>query len=113
MLNITINQIIKLWSELEQCYYNKNTYGGDTCEIYEYTVLPRNLFADSAVNDDKSTLMNERNQEITKDMWTDLFQIFNKFSTDRNCVIKINNQDLKDITPTRFHRIHVTVTRSE
>lgn len=42
MLNLTQKQLVELWSELEQCYYNDNSYGGDVAEIYAYRLQEYN-----------------------------------------------------------------------
>lgn len=34
--NCTTEQVINLWQELTKCMYDKNSYGGNTCEIYKY-----------------------------------------------------------------------------
>lgn len=43
MLNITINQALNFWNQLVKCYYN-NSYGGDSTEIYTYTMMPHSPF---------------------------------------------------------------------
>ena len=38
---ISIDQALDVWSEFVDAYYGKNSYGGDTAEIYIYRLMPR------------------------------------------------------------------------
>ena len=111
---MTLNQILWLWSELESCYYNDNGWGGDTCEIYEYTVTPRSPGLDRTMDNVQgdlsklSSISQEQNEEFTKDMWDDLNIIFSKFEKDKECKIEIDEPRGQ-----RFHRIHVKVIRDD
>lgn len=111
MLTLSLNQVIVLWSHLEQCYYGDNSYGGDECEIYEYTVFPRSPLADNSNGD----MGKEESDRLAKEMWTDLCQIFTKFQNDRDCKIKIKGKSIKksEYFNCRFHRIHIKVIRNK
>lgn len=37
---LSIEQILSLWMELEDAYRGENGYGGDTAEVYGYTLMP-------------------------------------------------------------------------
>ena len=41
MTNISIQQLITLWVELEDAYNGVNGFGGDVAKIYAYTLQPR------------------------------------------------------------------------
>lgn len=117
MMNLTTAQVVALWSRLEQCYYNDDSYGGDECEIYEYTVLPRCPLADEFCNMKNGDFMGDvgrkANDEIAKNMWDDLTAIFTRFQTEKGCVLYIEDQPLHDTEwhGCRFHRIHIRVER--
>lgn len=36
---LSMDQALSLWSELEQAYFGKNGYGGDTAELYLYRFM--------------------------------------------------------------------------
>lgn len=36
LLTVPVMDLLELWGELVECYYNHNGYGGDTAEIYGY-----------------------------------------------------------------------------
>jgi len=113
MLNITTNQTLDLWSRLEQCYYNDDGYGGNVCEIYEYTLTPRSPGADAAINSSKS-IFKDINKELGRAIWFDLMQLLEKFQKDRECELEIDGVKFKDYNEfTRFHRIHVKVIKKE
>lgn len=38
--DISMRAGLEIWSELEQCYYDDNGYGGTTAEIYAYRLRP-------------------------------------------------------------------------
>ncbi len=40
MQNLSQNQLLTLWSELMMAYNGTNGFGGDTAEIYAYTLRP-------------------------------------------------------------------------
>jgi hypothetical protein len=39
---MSVRQILSVWSDLVDAYYGKNGYGGDTAEIYAYRLLRDN-----------------------------------------------------------------------
>lgn len=37
---LTPAQLVTLWGQLVECYYDQNSYGGTTAEIYAWTLVP-------------------------------------------------------------------------
>jgi hypothetical protein len=40
MINISLPNALRIWSELEAAYYGDNKYGGTVAEIYAHTIKP-------------------------------------------------------------------------
>ncbi|MFI5297359.1 MAG: hypothetical protein ACHREM_04615 [Polyangiales bacterium] len=40
MHNLSMKQTLGIWSELDDAYYGKHSYGGDTVELYAYRLMP-------------------------------------------------------------------------
>jgi hypothetical protein len=101
---ISMDQLINLWVQLEDAYRGVNGYGGDTAEIYAYTVqarppgYPWGFFAE----DDK---------EFELKASKSLYEVLNLFKKKRKCVIYVEGRLLGEwLLKERFHhRVHVRI----
>lgn len=49
MHNLSMTQVLGVWSELEAAFYDKSTYGGNTTEIYAYRLMPQSPLAQAFI----------------------------------------------------------------
>ncbi len=91
MIHISILQLLRLWSELDDAYYEKNGFGGDTAEIYAYTLLPAHPSADS---DAPERMRNKSKEEDGFQAAKTLLEILNLFAKMRKCVIVVDGRRL-------------------
>lgn len=112
MIHLSQYQLIRLWSELEQAYFGKNGYGGDTAEIYAYTLHEHapNLMSSPAK---KGTFLGDLQKECYTNAANTLIQVLTLFEKERRCDIQINGVSIPEWEklPELFHhRVRVTVT---
>ena len=97
MNNISQEQLLYIWTELDDAYYGTNGYGSTTAEIYAHRVMPN----DPAYEHYKQMQMNGQDSQI-KD-WAEermmqagesLYQILQVFKKKRNCIIKIEDGEV-------------------
>jgi hypothetical protein len=107
---ITMEQALGVWSDLEQSYFGKSSYGSDTVEIYMYRFMsgaPREvrwlenpgIFGDMA-------------RESYDNANAAMLELFTLFSKMRKARIEVEGRELGEWLKTaRFtHRVHVKVT---
>jgi hypothetical protein len=109
MNNLSMNQALGLWSELESAYYGKNRFGSDTAEIYTYRLMP---YTPSAVV--ASLRLNQWQTEAYRTASQTLHNLLLHFQETHDRVrIEIDGKELgpwlKDAINT--HRYHVRVVR--
>ena len=104
MQNLSLMQALSLWSELEQAYYGDNGFGGNTAEIYAYTLL----------QSIPSQHLNEGNEtDAGQQAATSLLQVLELFSKLRKCEITIEGCPYHDfLSKPLIHRCHVRVVRT-
>lgn len=112
---MSMPQALELWSELEQCYYNDNGYGGDTCEIYIYRVCPRSpsieMLGDAAF---ESEIYGDDTRRYYYAACQSIFQICYYYQYHRNCKVELLEGELIDLKTKLFdHRIHLKVVRND
>jgi len=118
MINLSINQILGLWTELEKAWHGSNSYAGDTAEIYAYRLMPNSpsqLIGDIETN--AATAAAHRNAARS------LIAVLSKFAADRDCTIFINDtykvtaahqtkkHPLYGLDHPLYHRWHVRVEK--
>lgn len=108
MINISIQQLITLWVELEDAYNGVNGFGTYTAEIYAYTLQPYS--PGYKPNSDK-----EYNIELELDALKSLYEVLMLFKSKRDCVIYIENRKLgKWLLKERFqHRLHILIVKAK
>lgn len=118
MHNASIDQIVGIWSELEECYYDDNGYGGDTAEIYLYRVqhsFPSYVHSGGNYN---NPLLGEDFRKFDIDAIKTLFSIFKQFEEKKEVTIEVEEfNDYKNyfVGPAVpiYRRIHVKVIKTE
>lgn len=106
MEHISMLQALTVWSELWQAYYVKNGYGGDTAEIYAYTLQPRCPIMEQPLDS-----LPEVGIELGLQAAKSLYAILCLFREKHDCSIEVNGKVLGEwFADTPFvHRCHVKV----
>lgn len=107
-------QALGLWSELEAAYYGKNSYGGDTAEIYLYRLMPNDPSAEEAhrrKNEPSHTIFGQARREQVTNANKALHSLLKHFARTREARIEVNGKELGDwLKAADFdHRVHVKV----
>ena len=111
MINISMQQLINLWVELEDAYNGVNGFGSTVAEVYAYTLQPHypgydanNLTMDSLEYETKAS--------------TSLYEVLTLFQSKRDCIISIEEDVGKYrkldtwLKKSRFaHRVHIEIKR--
>ena len=109
MKNISIQQLISLWVNLEDAYNGVNGYGGDTAEIYAYTVQSRS----PGYKPGGDGIFAEDNKELELNASRSLYEVLKLFKLKRDCKIYIEERLLgKWLLKERFQlRVHVRIKK--
>lgn len=113
MHRLSMVQALGIWSDLEAAYYGKNSFGGDTAEIYMYRLMSSNPRAEAARQQKNPTgIVLEGLQEQIQDANKALHSILKHFAKERNVGIMVNGKELGEwLRKADFdHRVHVKVT---
>ncbi len=102
MFNCSLNQILKLWSVLEDCKSKVSAFGTDVAEVYAYTLREEHpshflLRQNSNSRGTESEIYGEDIKQENLDTGQSLVQICRKFSKDRNCTVLILDVYLDDV----------------
>ena len=103
LLDLPLMELLRLWSELEQCYHGKNGYGGDTAEIYAYRLMRNNPLSQHPRAEE------EARREDAKQAGMILYDLLHLFARERHCSIKVNGGGLACLKDGFDHRVHVQV----
>lgn len=108
-MHLSQSQLIRLWSELEQAYYGDNKYGGDTAEIYAYTVMEY-----SPTLGQPEGTFEDRKTEHYEEAAETLCEVLALFEKERGCKVRLDGRTrsrwLRECG--RFdHRVRVRVLR--
>jgi len=106
MDNISIAQALGFWSELWKAYYGENGYGGNTAEIYAYTLMPH---SPTLEKDGFEEIKREAGLQAAKS----LHALLVKFQEQEKCKIRINGKLLGEWFTRRpfLYRCHIKVIR--
>jgi hypothetical protein len=107
MTNISINQLLSIWTELEHAYHGTNKFGGNTAEIYANKLMPANAMyylSEGPIGEDIKNEMGNRAA-------LSLYHILIKFQETHECIIKINDRKLGSWLKSEilFHRDHIMI----
>jgi hypothetical protein len=81
---LTVNQALNFWDQLVGCYYNCNTYGGDVCEIYLYTMMehkPTFAHSPNSVFVEDEVVVAKRN----------ILDLIKRFQNAYDCLVTMEN----------------------
>jgi len=115
MINISMQQLIDIWVELENAYNGINGYGGTVAEIYAFRLMPYNSIY--ASGNRTGPIGGEEAVELECNAAVSLFNILKLFEKKRNCIIYIEDVEGKRrlgkwLLKTHFqHRIHIEVKK--
>jgi hypothetical protein len=84
---ISINELLKLWGELVECYYGVHGYGGDKAEIYAYRLQQYSPRAH--IHRDQ-----QAQQECANMAAGALVALCQSFEAEYNCRIEIDDMSL-------------------
>ena len=123
MNNLSLNQILGLWSDFESAYCGKNGYGGDTAEIYTYRLMSENPRRSSAAPD---TWKEKAELGDTLRASESLFNLLKLFCEMHGCTALIHtgydSEKRKDFTRkagpwmkkvVQTHRWHITIVHKK
>jgi hypothetical protein len=115
MHNASIDQIVGIWSDLDDCFYGKNSYGSSVAEIYLYRVQPNNP-SYSFDGGNYSTNVDLKAYDVTG--FITLFNIFKLFEEKRNVTIEVDEypkykEYIWNEKSLIYHRIHVRVFKNK
>ena len=102
MINISINQLLKVWGELVLAYAGKNKFGGDAVEIWAYQLMPFSPAMESDVSEKGA----RRNTVVGQS----LRNVLVKFSEDFDCAVYVDGVNLSDVKIMDSSLWHVKVT---
>ena len=114
-MRASIEQVLDVWTLLEQAREGKSTYAGNVTEIYVYLFLRNKPMIETR------TLDNDVLEEYQK-AWRDFAEIFHEFERRRNCTIEIEtaskihgwlNVDTYFKNFKNRSRLHVKVTKND
>ncbi len=112
MHDLSMTQALSIWSDLEAAYYGKNSFGGDTAEIYIYEAMPYDPTVASLVG---VLHESERARSIAGESYdqanASLCSLFTHFSRTHEARIEVEDRELGDWLRTAryMHRVHVKV----
>jgi len=113
LFEVSILELLMLWSELVEAYHGVNGYGSDTAEIYSYRFQQYSPVAHSGIDTDTAI-------SRQKELWSSAGQAFvnlvNLFCDQFCCQVEVDCTDWKtwchelaDGQRTFAHRVHVRV----
>jgi hypothetical protein len=112
MDNLSINQALGIWSELEQAYFGQNGFGGDTAEIYAYRL--QQYHPGAVLMKEGTVLGDQARQEQADIAGKSLYNLIRKFRDDRECSIEVDGSDPEILLRKGLvHRCHVKVMREK
>jgi hypothetical protein len=105
-------QALRIWSDLEQAYFGKNSFGSNTAEIYLYRFMggvPRDV---RMIND--PGIMGKVTREDFDNANVAMHDLFKLFASERSAKIEVDGRELGEWLKTArlCHRVHVKVTPS-
>lgn len=110
---LSMDQVLGVWSDLEQAYFGKNGYGGDTAELYLYRFMPfclATITHPEKMADEESPI-GETIRETYDAANCAMHDLLKLFAEKRNVQIEVEGNELGAWLKTaRYqHRVHVRV----
>jgi hypothetical protein len=103
------SQVVILWTELMLCLFEKNGYGGKTCEIYIYTMMahsPTFMHAKDTESLGRAAL------EDASRACADIYNVVQEFQKHFGAMVLMHEGPLEDLLNKNdpfVHRVHFTV----
>ena len=112
MIHISTSQLLRLWSELDDAYYGKNRFGGDTAEIYAYTLQPADPSRNPSLAPEHEYQEAERYAALQAAQT--LFHVLCEFEKIRECSVLVNGKIIThSLAHQPFeHRVHIKVQKT-
>ncbi len=111
MMDLSIQQVLTVYSDLVRAYYNENHYGSDTAEVYAYLLKHNNPSAEIGDSDGKinHSAIKEDNLQAAEN----LYNVILLFKDHFNCIIYVENKLFgKWVKNIDFgHRVHIKIKR--
>lgn len=116
ILDISTNQLLDLWAELIEAYHGVNKFGGNTAEIYAYSIMRRDPTADLARASGRAMAKDVLDQERRAKL--DLIAVLRLFKSKYECTCRVEvgreddglSLDDWELSSDQFHhRTHVRV----
>lgn len=111
-------QALSLWTDLMNAYHGKNSFGGDTAEIYMYRFTSSDPSAEAAVfrgdrNVDPSSFMGQARIKQIEGANESLHNLLEHFAKTQEARVEIDGKELGAWVKTAgfAHRVHVKVVR--
>lgn len=103
MLNLSINEMLSLWSDLTDAMYGANSFGGNVAELYLY----RFGYSLAVARPESFKL------EAIREANESLYALLAHFAEQREVTIKVDGRELGEwVKGAGFeHRVHVEVGR--
>lgn len=111
--HLSSRQLIVLWSELEQAYYGDNSFGGDTAEIYAFTLMRYNPTYSFGVDSPTFIRAEQERQQEAREA---LDAVCNLFAEMRGVKISIDGipaHKWRHTAAAFDHRVHIKVEHIE
>lgn len=102
---LSSTQLIALWVQLEDAYQGENGFGGDTAEIYAYTLLDHSPLVEKGR---ETSMGREAAEERAQQAAEALEAVLYHFAAVRQCEIEVDGEELCEVEPFD-HRVHVRV----
>jgi len=116
MLNISLPDALRIWSELEAALYGTNKYGGTEAEIYSSAVRPLSVCAWTAYqNQSTSGITYEALVEEATENGKTLYALLQEFKKHHRCEFVVDGVSPEDalLNSPLVHRCHVEVTTDD
>lgn len=116
MLNLSQNQLISLWCDLEDAYHGQHAYGSDTAEIYAYLFMSANpSVMNFLYSQKKGSFMEDAYREETLKAAESLYNLLKTFMQKRDCRIVVNRRKFGEwVAKEPFeHRVEVQIIRKK
>jgi len=108
---LTILQVLDIWVDLETALQKKNSYGGDTAEVYLYRLMGNGLSNDVRSLTSASSTFKKEAEKNFDNANVALHDLLVIFAEKRDAKIEVEDKELGEwLKKARFaHRVHVKV----
>jgi hypothetical protein len=102
-MHLSINQALNFWDQLVKAYHNQNSFGGDTAEVYTFTMMEHSPFYANNPNGDFAA------QDIAKATKA-MYDLIVRFQDTYKCSVTCEElPDIAQLPTSSFPRYHFIV----